>query len=349
MRLHFLIPGDINTLTGGYVYNKYIIEGLKTLGYVVNLHQLAGDFPFPSKQSMVECYSIFSDIPAREPIFIDSLAFGPMHKIIGKYFGKNPVIAIMHLPLPKNPNFSPAQKDKLYLQEKNSLGFATCIVAVSEFTKQLILDYGIDSNKIVVINPGVIDIPRKATYPNFPKNLLCVGSYLPGKGQLLLIQALSELIEMKWTLAMYGIQDFDANYVKQIQNSIEKTQLTERVFMNPPIAGKVLTNAYLHADLFVLPSLFENFSMALNDALYCGIPVVTTDGGGIPFSVPKDMGVFVPKGNAKELKYALANILTDSMLYKNLYVAASNYYKTANTWEKSIKLFHTLIQNFEKE
>lgn len=345
MTLHFLIPGDINTLTGGYVYDKIIIEGLEKLGYSVTVHQLSNDFPFPSKENLKKCEVVVKNIPTDNPVFIDSLAFGPMHKILLLNRGKNPVIPIMHLPLPKNPNFSKAEQDQFILPEQNALKLAVKIIAVSGFTKQIIMDYGIEASKIEIITPGFSYLPRKASFPDFPEKILCVGSYLPGKGQLLLVKALAKIRHLKWTLTMCGIQDFDPHYFKKIQSEIETEKLGSRIFVNPPVSGESLSKAYLEADLFILPSYFENFSMALNDALYCGIPVITTDGGGIPFSVPHNMSVIVPKGNENELKQAIEKVLTDSAYYKNLCKATSTYYQSANSWNNSINLFQAILRD----
>jgi glycosyltransferase involved in cell wall biosynthesis len=349
MTIHFFIPGDINTLTGGYVYDKIIIEGLEKLGNKVVQHQLASDFPFPSIESLNNCEAISKNIPKGDPIFIDSLAFGPMYGILKLLKRKNPVIAIMHLPLSKNPNFSRVEQDSFYFQENEALSHANCVIAVSGFTKQLIMEYGVNPSKIKVIIPGVNKSSRKTNFPEYPKNLLCIGSYLPGKGQLLLVNALSNLKYLPWTLNMYGILNFNPNYVHKIKQIIKDQSLTDRIFINPQISGEELMNCYLNADLFILPSYFENFSMALNDALNYGIPVITTNGGGIPFSVPKNMGIFISPGNENELIETIKNVLTNPLLYKNLYKAASKYYKSANTWENSINLFHQLIQYLTTE
>ena len=343
MNVHFLIPGDIETLTGGYVYNKIIIEGLRKLDYKVSIYQLPVDFPFPSDKTLEECNQILTKIPFREPILIDSLAFGPLNKIIAENFGRNPIIPIIHLPLSYNPKYSEETKKHLKEQERNAFEYSPSIIAVSEFTKQLIVEYGINPEKIRVITPGVFKVPRKINYPHLPKKLLCVGSYLPAKGQLLLVQVLAEIKDKDWTLTMHGIQYFDPEYVQLIENFIVNSNLGERIFMKKQVSGNELIEVYLQADLFILPSLFENFSMALSGALTHGLPVITTNAGGISFSVPENMGLFVTPGNKSELIIAINELLTNPVLYKRLYLSTSAYYKTANTWENSVQQFHSLL------
>jgi glycosyltransferase involved in cell wall biosynthesis len=349
MNLHFLIPGDINTLTGGYVYDKIIINGLRNLGYGITVHQLGGDFPFPSAENLEHCKRILDSIPNRELVFIDSLAFGPMHMLLKDYQGKNPILPIIHLPLSQNPNYNEESKKLLAEQERRAFDYANSVVAVSWFTKQLIVGYGVNPDNVWVITPGVFRVPRKTEYPGLPENILCVGSFLPGKGQLVLVHALADMQQYAWSLSMYGIPEFDTDYVQSIKKTIDEAGLAKRVLMHKQVSGDELNAAYLRTDLFILPSLFENFSMALNDALIHGIPVITTTAGGIPFSVPKSMGLFISPGSQGELKQAIKELLTNSSLYKHLYRSASQYYKTANTWENSIHRFHSLILDVVNE
>ena len=341
--LHFLIPGDINTLTGGYVYDKTIIGGLRKIGYRVTVHQLAPDFPFPASESLIQCSKLIGSIPEGQPILIDSLIFSPIGEILSDLNGKNPVIAIIHLPLSRNPNFSRIVQEKLAGLEKKALNYAQKIVAVSEFTKQLLTGYGTEPSDIQVICPGVFSVPRKLNFPELPEKLLTVGSYLPGKGQLVLVQALAQLKHLSWSLTMYGIKDFDPAYVQSIIQFIESENISDRIFINSPISGKELNTSYLNADLFLLPSYFENFCMSLNEALVHGLPVITTHAGGIPYSVPHHMGLFTEPGNVGDLTEAIRSVLIDPLLYRKLYTNASHYYKTANTWENSISLFHRLL------
>ena len=52
--LYFVVPGDLETRTGGYGYDRQIIAGLRQRGWVVHLVSLAGNYPFPSVDARVD-------------------------------------------------------------------------------------------------------------------------------------------------------------------------------------------------------------------------------------------------------------------------------------------------------
>jgi glycosyltransferase involved in cell wall biosynthesis len=343
MKIHLLYSGDYNALTGGFIYNKRIVEGLKLKGHEIKLHPLPGDFPYPSVDHRNYCMYITQLIPIGEPIIIDSIVFGIIPEILKELSIKNPIIGLIHLLYTVNPNYSIHERESLAISEKESCNYTSAMVATSFFTQQLLLKLRVNRNIISVILPGVDNYPRKTNYAVTPTKLLCVSNYTTGKGYLTLIKALTLLKDKDWEINCYGNQEFDPEYVRQIKSKIDENGLENRIHIHSAIKDKELSDAYLNADLLVHPSNFETYGMVLTEALAHGLPVVASTGGGIKETVPEKMGFFFTPGDANSLKSVLTDLMDNPKIYKPLCREASHYYKQQNNWENSISSFEQLI------
>jgi glycosyltransferase involved in cell wall biosynthesis len=119
--------------------------------------------------------------------------------------------------------------------------------------------------------------------------------------------------------------------------------LNDRVFIHGPASGEELSAAYLDAELFILPSVFETYGMVLTEALAHGVPVVTTTGGGIPETVPSAMGKFFNPGDVYGLHSILESLFENPVQYGKLAFEASKYHLQAHSWEESIEAFEKLL------
>ena len=72
------------------------------------------------------------------------------------------------------------------------------------------------------------------------------------------------------------------------------------------LSGKDKHDAFCSADIFVLPSFTEGFSVAVLEAVAHGLPVITTRVGALPEVIAeKENGMFVSAGNQEELERAI--------------------------------------------
>jgi glycosyltransferase involved in cell wall biosynthesis len=104
-----------------------------------------------------------------------------------------------------------------------------------------------------------------------------------------------------------------------------------------------ISTVFLNADLFVMPSLFESYGMALTESLAHGIPVVTTSAGNIPYTVPAGMGLLTEPGNEEQLADSIRSLFDDPLKYSNLCAAASQYFRQVRSWEQAVTDFETIL------
>ena len=76
--LVLLVPGRIDTLTGGYGYDRRIVAGLSDRGWAVVVHELHNSFPFPTPQALADAGRVLSTLDDDAVVLADGLAFGAM-------------------------------------------------------------------------------------------------------------------------------------------------------------------------------------------------------------------------------------------------------------------------------
>jgi hypothetical protein len=109
----FAIPGDIETLTGGYIYERRLLEGLRAQGRDVDHIPLGSSFPHPSPADMAEATARLRAIAPDRPLILDGLVFGSIDTAVLAALPM-PVVAMLHHPLAHESGLDPAARDHLY-------------------------------------------------------------------------------------------------------------------------------------------------------------------------------------------------------------------------------------------
>src|SRR5205814_50625 len=154
LRLAFAVPGDLATPTGGYGYDRRIIQELRRLGWQVDVADIGGGFPFPSIAQRATALAILSAVPAGCPTVLDGLAFGALPEA-GALRCRTPLIALVHQPLALDPGLDTRQADRFRETERAALAAAARVVVTSEATGRIVMaDYDVPSARISVVRPG---------------------------------------------------------------------------------------------------------------------------------------------------------------------------------------------------
>lgn len=98
----------------------------------------------------------------------------------------------------------------------------------------------------------------------------------PKKGLPMLLDAWKKLAPDNWRLVIAG--NDDSNHLPVVQRKIQELGLHNQVEVVGPLFGAAKEEAFLNADLFVLPSYSENFGIVVTEALGYQVPVLTTTG-----------------------------------------------------------------------
>jgi glycosyltransferase involved in cell wall biosynthesis len=340
MTIHFLTMGNIYSLTGGYLYNMRMIEGLEQKGYSVNI--FGTDWPWNIKSDL-EKISLFhfEKLAVGSCIIIDSLVLARLRSVVEKFSTRLTFIGLIHLPV--SYQYTYGEFGRISHEELIALRQMKQLIVTGRFTYDLLWKAGLNAARIRVVEPGTDQFPRKTHYKSVPSELLCIANYSAIKAHDILIRSLSRLASRDWTLHLYGDIGHDKEYSSGIYSLIEQLHLEKRVIMHGIAGRDEITAIFLLADLFVMPSLFESYGMALTESLAHGVPVLTTRTGNIPHTVPPGMGILVEPGNEEELTHAIRSLMDEPSKYASLCSTASQYHYLARSWDQAVMEFERII------
>jgi len=321
--LHFLVPGALTEATGGYHYDRRLIEGLRSLGWQVAVRSLDCEFPYPGREALTEADGILSSIATDELVMIDGLALGAMPEVLARHCSRLRLIALVHHPLALETGLAPHIATQLAESEQRALRLVRHVIVTSEFTRTTLERYAVDPARVSVIEPGTDVVPlANGSKEEGARQLLCVATITPRKGHAVLIEALAGLLHLAWQLVCVGNTQRSPQTVQALRHQIQSAALGERVRILGELDSSALEARFAAADLFVLPTHYEGYGMAVAEALAHGLPVIATRTGAIAHLVLPDAGRVVEPGDPNSLRQALSRVLTDSGAYAALAVGA---------------------------
>jgi len=107
-RVAFAVPGDLNTSTGGYAYDRRMIAELQKLGWQVDVIGLGDGFPRPDAAIKAAARDKLTGVPKDCPIIVDGLALGVLPEAAKELREQNLLLALVHHPLALETGLAPA-------------------------------------------------------------------------------------------------------------------------------------------------------------------------------------------------------------------------------------------------
>ena len=142
-RLVFALPGNIATPTGGYVYDRRMVAGLRGLGWDVVVVGLGDGFPWPMRRRARRRARASKRAPSG-PIVIDGLAYGVLPELAEDVCKTRDVIALVHHPLALETGLTDEQAAALHESERRALAAARHVIVTSDATaRTLVADYAV--------------------------------------------------------------------------------------------------------------------------------------------------------------------------------------------------------------
>lgn len=334
----FLIPGALDQLTGGYLFDRHVIEGLRASGRAVEAIELPGQFPGADAVACAGAADALGRLPAGAVAVLDGLALPAFADCLEREAKRLRIVAFVHHPLADETGLSERERSRVGALEARLLKLMRGVLAPSESTARLVAAYGVPRARIAVTPPGTAK-PRRPTRRRPARSrveFLCVASLTPRKGHLILVEALAALADRDWQCRCIGSLTRDPATAAAVRYEIGRRGLKGRIALAGEWEPSRLGEAYAAADAAVLPSFHEGYGMALAEALAHGLPVVSTTAGALPETVPPDAGLLVPPGDAVAFTEALRRFLDEPALRARLAAGARKAGARLPDWPQAV-------------
>lgn len=344
------VPGDLEARTGGYGYDREIVAGLRALGWTVDVRRLDASFPFPTSYARAHAVAELAAVPTGGLVLADGLAFGAMAEEAAREAARLRLVALVHHPLALENGLAPEIARAFAESETRALACARGVVVTSDATAATLATYGIAGDDIAVVPPGTAPAPlARGTTGRAPGPvaMLCVASLVERKGYDVLIAALARLKHLGWRLTCVGSHRLQPQTSAAIVEQVRASGLADRVTFLGELDQAALDAVYDTADVFVLPTRYEGYGMAVAEAVARGLPVVSTYTGAIPELVGKDSGILLEPGAVSGWTYALGLLLSpDWDLRRQLADGARARRDTLPRWSDAARAMAAALTRF---
>jgi glycosyltransferase involved in cell wall biosynthesis len=339
-----VVPGLLDTRTGGYEYDRRIVEGLRNEGWWVDVRELDGRFPRPTPADRHDAARVLSELSSRSVVVVDGLALGALPEEVEREASRLRFVALVHHPLALETGVDPGVREELRATERRALAAVRRVVVTGHATAAALDDYGVPADRISVIEPGTDPAPLARGSGGDVVHLICVASLVPRKGHDLLLRALADVPHRNWRLRCVG-SDRDAALSRKLREMQRELELSERVEFEGESDSTVIASRYDAADLFVLATWYEGYGMAVAEALARGLPIVSTRTGAIPEIVPDSAGRLVEPGDIGALTAALTDVIGSPSLRARLAEGASRARAKLPTWPMAAVKLTTVLES----
>lgn len=354
MRIGLVIYGRLDTLTGGYLYDRIVVEGLERLGHEVEVISLAGGSylrRLGHGLSSDLCRRLLAgrfDILLQDELCHPSLFW--VNQRLRCLHGPGLVAIVHHLmcrePRPWWQNWLLTLVERRYLASVDGFIFnskttgKTVTALVGEHRPHVIAYPAGDRFG----NPLSADSISQRTRQPGPLQLLFLGIVIPRKGLLPLLSALAGVDRELWRLTVVGSLDFDPAHAAAAREQIDQLGLADSVQFTGPCTGDRLVEIMRSSHLFCMPYAYEGFGIALLEAMAFGLPAIGSRDGAAGETISHGTnGFLLAPDDLDGLAALVVRLQHDREALLRLSLAARLTYTSRPGWQDSVAAINAFL------
>jgi glycosyltransferase involved in cell wall biosynthesis len=362
MRVGLILHGNLKTVSGGFFYDRMLVDYLRrqedqveiiSLPWLVYARALLGNVS-PRVWRRIQEVSV--DVYLQDELAHPSLFW--LNRRLRR-LKRAPLVAIVHH-LRCAENWPPWQKVCYRWIERRYLRSVDAYIANSLSTREMVERFAGRGKPAVVARPGgnhfagsITPQQIEARARTQPFTILFLGNLIPRKGLHILIAALACLPLENWRLHAVGSLQLDPPYVERIRRQLDALRLHSRVFLLGHLSRDQVAAHLARSHLLAVPSSFEGYGIAYLEGMSFGLPAIASTAGGAGEIITDGQnGFLVEPDDAATLANRLAGLMEDRNELIAMSLAAKERSAAQPTWEETGELIrrflHGLGQSMRK-
>lgn len=347
MKIGLLIYGSLETLSGGYLYDRKLVESLRAAGDQVEIISL----PWRNYPAHLADNLTFRLPPGLNLLIQDELNH-PSLLAANRHPRPYPVIGLVHHLRCSEQH--PAWQNSLYrLIERRYLRSVDGFLFNSKTTRDVVHALAGDDKPHHIAYPPT-DRFGDALSPNLvaaraaqpgPLQILFLGNLIPRKGLHTLLEALAQLPADQVRLDIIGSPQNDPAYAAAMQG--RATKIAAPITFHGPLNNQALVEQLRSAHVLALPSTYEGFGIVYLEGMGFGLPAIgTTAGAAAEIITHAHTGYLIAPDDSATLATHLNQLATDRALLAQLAQNALQRYNQQPRWQETAAQARQFLHTF---
>jgi glycosyltransferase involved in cell wall biosynthesis len=357
VRVGLIIYGSLDTISGGYLYDRILVEHLRRQGDYVEIISLPWrnygrhlNDNFSTALYRRLCL-ISLDVLVQDELNHPSLFW--LNQRLKKRV-RYPIISFVHHlrcseAHPAGENLFYRWIERRYLTSVagficNSQTTLTAVEALAGTGRQAIVAYPGGNRLRPSITPD--QIVERACQPG-PLRIIFVGSVIQRKRLHILLAGLADLPHRNWQLDVIGRITVDPIYVEFIRRQIRRAGLEPLVNLRGSLSDADLAIRLSHSHLLAVPSSYEGFGIVYLEGMGFGLPAIASTAGAAHEIITQGQnGFLVPPDDPETLTQHLQTLSQDRERLAQMSLAARQRYTAHPTWQESAERIRQFLISF---
>jgi glycosyltransferase involved in cell wall biosynthesis len=336
MRVGLVIYGSLDTLSGGYLYDRKLIEYLRSQGDTVEIISL----PWRNYTAHLTDNLHFK-LPPNLDILIQDELNHPSLIIANRGKLPYPIISLVHHL--RCSELRPRWQNIFYRWvERNYLQSVDGFIFNSKTTEQVVIRLLNDTKPSVIAYPPTDRFGEPLSEEEIVKraktrelHILFLGNVIYRKGLHTLLEAVNSQ-PSGFRIDVVGSLASEPGYAKQIQQYIAQKHLSSFVFLHGSLDREPLMKKLNQAHILVVPSSYEGFGIVYLEGMCFGLPAIGTTAGAASEIITDGVdGFLIQPENANQLAEHLRLLKDRRGILTQMSLAARERYLRQPKWEET--------------